>query len=103
MQVRIEEAIHTTKLRHPEKPTYGEQNHGASFSVEYVLSCPKGGLPSLRHNEIRDLTANLLTEVCSLVCVEPKLQPVPNSEEFPFLPLILRRGHVWTLLQMDFG
>ena len=33
---------------------------GASFSVDHVLSCPKGGLPSLRHNEIRDLTATLL-------------------------------------------
>ena len=41
------------------------------------------GLPSLRHNKIRDLTANLLTEVCSQVCVKPELQPVHNSEEFP--------------------
>ena len=38
-----------------------------SFSVEHALSCPKGGLPSIRHNEIRDLTAILLTEVCSQV------------------------------------
>ena len=36
---------------------------GASFSVEHVLSCPKGGFPSIRHNELRDLTASLLTEV----------------------------------------
>ena len=41
---------------------------GASFSVDHVLSCPKGGLPSLRHNEIKDLTTTLLTEVCSQVC-----------------------------------
>ena len=32
---------------------------GTSFSVEHALSCPKGGLPSIRHNEIRDLTATL--------------------------------------------
>ena len=56
---------------------------GTSFSVEHALSCPKGGLPSLRHNEIRDLTATLLTEVCSQVCVEPELQPVQHSDEFP--------------------
>ena len=56
---------------------------GSSFSVEHVLSCPKGGLPSLRHNEIRDLTATLLTEVCHQVCVEPELQPVDNPDEFP--------------------
>ena len=55
---------------------------GASFSVDHVLSCPKGGLPSFRHNEIRDLTATLLTEVCSQVCTEPELQPVHNPDEF---------------------
>ena len=31
------------------------------FSIAHSLSCPKGGFPSIRHNEIRDLTANLLT------------------------------------------
>ena len=54
---------------------------GSSFSVDHALSCPKGGLPSIRHNEIRDLTAKLLTEVCSQVATEPELQPV-SSEEF---------------------
>ena len=56
--------------------------YGASFSVDHVLSCPKGGLPSHRHNEIRDLTATLLKEVCSQVCTEPELQPVHNPDEF---------------------
>ena len=51
---------------------------GAAFSVDHALSCPKGGLPSLRHNEIRDLTARLLTEMCHQVQVEPELQPVSN-------------------------
>ena len=54
---------------------------GTSFSVEHALSCPKGGLPSIRHNEIRDLTATLLTEVCSQVATEPELQPV-SQEDF---------------------
>ena len=53
---------------------------GTSFSVEHALSCPKGGLPSIRHNEIRDLTATLLTEVCSQVAVEPELQPVSQQD-----------------------
>ena len=52
---------------------------GARFSVEHTLSCPKGGFPSIRHNEIRDLTANLLTEVCSDVCIEPELQPITGE------------------------
>ena len=34
------------------------------FSVDHALSCLKWGLPSLRHNEIGDLTARLLIEVC---------------------------------------
>jgi len=46
---------------------------GNSFTVEHTLSCPKGGLPSIRHNKIRDLTATLLTEVCSQVVVESEL------------------------------
>ena len=46
---------------------------GSSFSVDHALSCPKGGLPSIRHNEIRDLTAKLLTKVCSQVAIEPEL------------------------------
>ena len=37
---------------------------GAQFYIEHSFSCPKGGFPTIRHNEIRDLTANLLTEVC---------------------------------------
>ena len=49
---------------------------GNGMTVEHALSCPKGGFPTLRHNEIRDLTADLLTEVCNDVCVEPELQPV---------------------------
>ena len=55
-------------------------NCGVSFSVEHALSCPKGGFPSIRHNEIRDLTATLLTEVCNDVCIEPELQPVTDEE-----------------------
>jgi len=53
---------------------------GNSFNVEHALSCAKGGFPSLRHNEIRDITASLLTEVCSEVCVEPELQPVTTNQ-----------------------
>ena len=52
---------------------------GANFAVEHLLSCPRGGFPSLRHNEIRDLTANLLTEVCHDVKVEPELQKITTE------------------------
>ena len=53
---------------------------GASFTVEHALSCPCGGFPSIRHNEIRDLTATLLSEVCNDVCVKPDLQAITTEE-----------------------
>ena len=31
---------------------------GKSFSIEHALSCARGGFLTLRHNEIRDLTAS---------------------------------------------
>jgi len=49
---------------------------GKSFSVEHAFTFPYGGFPSIRHNEIRDLTAS---EVCSDVGVEPALQPVEGE------------------------
>ena len=44
------------------------------------MSCPKGGFASIWHNEIRDLTVNLLIEVCGDVSVEPDLQPLMGEE-----------------------
>ena len=36
---------------------------GTSFSIDHSLLCPKGGFLSIRHNKVRDLTAELLSEV----------------------------------------
>ena len=47
---------------------------GKQFSVEPALSCPHGGFPSIRHNELCDITAELLSEVCRNVCTETPLQ-----------------------------
>ena len=54
---------------------------GTSFSVDHAMVCPFGGFPMIRHNEVQDLTASLLTEVCHNVATEPSLQPV-TSETF---------------------
>ena len=43
------------------------------------FSLPKGGFPSIRHNEIRDLKVNLLSEVCNDVCIERDLQPLTGE------------------------
>ena len=52
---------------------------GSGFSVEHALSCPKGGVMIMRHNEVRDLTANLMSEVSHDVCIEPTLLPVTGE------------------------
>ena len=43
------------------------------------LMPPMGGFPTIRHNELRDLTASLLTEVCHNVATEPRLQPLSGE------------------------
>ena len=40
-----------------------------NFAVEHALSCPHGGLPYIRHNELRDITVGLLSEVCHNVAL----------------------------------
>ena len=52
-------------------------------SSVWTTSCSVGDFPGMRHNEIRDLTANLLWEVAHDVCVEPALEPL-SGEMFPF-------------------
>lgn len=54
---------------------------GSAFSPNHAMICPKGGFPTLRHNELRDLTASLLTKVCHNVATEPRLQPL-SGESF---------------------
>ena len=46
------------------------------------MSCHKGGLPTLRHNEVRDITAEMIKEVCTNVEIEPRLQPL-DGETLP--------------------
>ena len=55
-------------------------NCGMSCSVDYAMTCNLG-FPTIHHNEIRDLTASLLSEVCHNVAIEPHVQPL-NSEGF---------------------
>ena len=71
------------------------------FYLDHTMNCPTGGHPTLRHNELRDYTANALSEVCSSVCVEPSLQTL--SGETHFLLKLLRMGYVWMHQLMAFG
>ena len=53
---------------------------GQQFSIEHALSCSRGGFPSIRHNEVCNITANLMSEVCHSVGTEPSLQPVTGEQ-----------------------
>ena len=52
---------------------------GTSFSVDHAMICRHGGLTFIRHNELRDLTAQWLQEVCHDVTVEPPLLPLDGE------------------------
>ena len=56
---------------------------GASLDVTHALSCKKGGLITLRQNEVKDLTSELFDEVCVDVRKEPVLQEVKNEDLTP--------------------
>ena len=44
------------------------------------MSCKKGGLVSICHNDICDLTANVSRELYNDVEVEAKLQPLTGEQ-----------------------
>lgn len=52
---------------------------GGNFDVCHALSCKKGGFVTQRHNEVRDITADLLAEVCPDVSVEPHLEALSGE------------------------
>ena len=56
-------------------------NCGKLFSVDHAMTCHLGGFLTVRHNDIRDIIASLLTEVCHNVATEPTL----NGEIFSYL------------------
>ena len=53
---------------------------GSTFSIDHAMNCKCGGFPSIRHNELRNITAELLTETSSNVLIEPPLQPLTGEQ-----------------------
>ena len=81
-------------------------NCDTQFTVDHAMICHMGGFPTIRHNEIRDITASLLTEVCHNVATKPALQPLTgegmiartaNSDERPRLDI--RARGLWNRAQ----
>ena len=53
---------------------------GSTFLIDHALSCKKRGFVSLRHNQVRNLTANVFDYVCHNVCVEPQLLQLTGKD-----------------------
>ena len=53
---------------------------GDTFTVDHAMICKRGGFVSQRHNELRDLEADLLSIVCSDVEIEPILQDIAGEQ-----------------------
>ena len=63
-------------------PTFQQIVFVVPYLVNHAFTCYHGGYLTLRHNEIRDITARLMSEVCPNVATEPTLQPVTNKRFF---------------------
>ena len=53
---------------------------GEKNTMNHALICAKGGFVNKRHNELRDIQAELLDEVCTSVTTEPRLQPLTGED-----------------------
>ena len=56
---------------------------GSTFTADHAMICRHGGLTFVRHNELRDVTAELLSTVCNNVAIEPPLQPLSGESLIP--------------------
>ena len=53
---------------------------GDTSTVDHAMICKRGGFVIMRHNELRDLEAELLNIVCNDVQVEPVLQDISGEQ-----------------------
>ncbi len=52
---------------------------GASFDMTHALTCKTGGFVTRRHNELRDLFAKTISDMCVDVRSEPQLTPLETE------------------------
>ena len=53
---------------------------GSKFDTQHSMSCMKGGLLYMRHNDLRDLTAKMMSEVCKDTKIKSKLTRLSREE-----------------------
>ena len=82
---------------------------GKENSIDHALSCSKGGYSHLRHNQMRDLQAHWLSDVCYDVRTEPTVLPL-TGERFHYRSANIAEGArldisargVWTSMDKTF-
>ena len=52
---------------------------GQRYDMNHAMNCKRGGFVTIRHNNIRDYEASLLSKIAADVEVEPELQPVEGE------------------------
>ena len=52
---------------------------GDTFNIDHAMICKRGGFIIQRHNELRDLEADMLNIVCNDVELEPVLQELTGE------------------------
>ena len=70
-------------IRYRWQPKYLPQicECGKSFSVDHALCCMKGGFIHARHDDLRNTFANLLSEICNDVAIEPSMLALNDELE----------------------
>ena len=50
------------------------------FDIQHSILCKKGDFIYVKHNDLRDLTANMMSEVCKDTKIKPKVTPLSGGE-----------------------
>ena len=53
---------------------------GGKFDIQHSMTWRKDDFLNIRHNDFRDLTANMMSEVCKYTKIELKLAPLSGEE-----------------------
>ena len=53
---------------------------GSEFDIQHSMSCKKDGFIYILHNDLRDLTVNMMSVVWENTEIEPKLTPLSGEE-----------------------
>ena len=53
---------------------------GSKFDVQHSMICRKSGFLYIRQYGLRDLTSNMMSEVCKDTKIEPKLKSLSGEE-----------------------